>query len=294
MLGRTIADPDGVEGPAANVVGGLGLLDVDDGAGRDKTTVAVAGRHVASGEPVSRATRSTSGRTAGADCARPLLDLDGRPDGAQSADGSGRRHLRPRSFRRRRFPPRVPDVRSARRHRRFATRRPSKRRSTRSPITWKRTSTSTRCSPSPATAQAPRRRPARQTARQDRPGAGIDPQRPSDVRRLRIASPGGVDERVVHDRAAVAARAGQREAERAGHRRLRPAGVRRAVVTRVARSSSRNAWHGRAAGERRGERDQRAGEAARRQVDEIVETRGRPAEVGVALASGGRSSSRRC
>jgi adenosylcobyric acid synthase len=27
------------------------------------------------------------GKTSGPDCARPLLDLDGRPDGARSADG---------------------------------------------------------------------------------------------------------------------------------------------------------------------------------------------------------------
>ena len=34
MLGRTIADPDGIEGPAGRVVDGLGLLESRDAAPR--------------------------------------------------------------------------------------------------------------------------------------------------------------------------------------------------------------------------------------------------------------------
>lgn len=85
MLGRTIADPEGVEG-RGGLATGLGLLDVDTVMGGDKITVPTAGRHVASGEPVT-GYEIHLGRTTGPDCGRPFLDLDGRPDGAQSADG---------------------------------------------------------------------------------------------------------------------------------------------------------------------------------------------------------------
>ena len=85
MLGRTIADPDGVEG-RAGTVDGLGLLDVETTLGGDKTTVAVAGTDVASGEAVT-GYEIHLGKTTGPDCARPVLDLGGRGDGARSADG---------------------------------------------------------------------------------------------------------------------------------------------------------------------------------------------------------------
>ncbi|MCR4281579.1 MAG: cobyric acid synthase, partial [Bauldia sp.] len=85
MLGRTVADPDGVEG-WAGTVGGLALLDVETVLYGDKTTVAVSGRDVANGEAVT-GYEIHLGRTAGPDCSRPLLDLGGRLDGARSADG---------------------------------------------------------------------------------------------------------------------------------------------------------------------------------------------------------------
>jgi len=85
MLGRTISDTDGVEG-RAGTVDGLGLLDVETTLGGDKTTVAVAGTDVASGEAVT-GYEIHLGKTTGPDCARPLLDLGGRGDGARSADG---------------------------------------------------------------------------------------------------------------------------------------------------------------------------------------------------------------
>jgi adenosylcobyric acid synthase len=85
MLGRTIADPDGVEG-AARTVAGLGLLAVDTVLTGDKTTVAVTGRDAASGDGIT-GYEIHLGRTSGEDCARPLIHLDGRSDGAQSADG---------------------------------------------------------------------------------------------------------------------------------------------------------------------------------------------------------------
>ena len=85
MLGRTIADPAGVEGRPGTVPG-LGLLAVDTVLTPDKTTVAATGRHIASGEAVA-GYEIHLGQTTGPDCARPLLELGGRVDGAQSEDG---------------------------------------------------------------------------------------------------------------------------------------------------------------------------------------------------------------
>jgi adenosylcobyric acid synthase len=85
MLGRTIADPQGLEGPPGTVPG-LGLLAVDTELTPDKTTVSVTGRHVATGEAV-HGYEIHLGRTEGADGVRPFLELEGRPDGARSADG---------------------------------------------------------------------------------------------------------------------------------------------------------------------------------------------------------------
>ncbi len=86
MLGRRISDPDGVEGPAQQAVAGLGLLDVDTVLTGDKIVRPVRATHVATGAPVD-GYEIHLGRTAGADCARPMLDIAGMPDGASSADG---------------------------------------------------------------------------------------------------------------------------------------------------------------------------------------------------------------
>jgi adenosylcobyric acid synthase len=85
MLGARLDDPDGTEGPAG-AVDGLGLLDVETLLGGDKALVEVTGKDRASGQPV-RGYEMHIGQTSGADCARPMLDLQGRPDGALSADG---------------------------------------------------------------------------------------------------------------------------------------------------------------------------------------------------------------
>jgi adenosylcobyric acid synthase len=85
MLGRTIDDPRGIEGKPETVKG-LGLLDAVTVLGGNKTTVAVSGNHVASGEAIA-GYEIHLGQTTGPDCGRPLLDLAGRPDGAQSANG---------------------------------------------------------------------------------------------------------------------------------------------------------------------------------------------------------------
>ncbi len=85
MLGRTIADPEGIEGPAATVEG-LGLLDISTVMIADKSTRLVQGIHFATGTPVE-GYEIHLGRSEGRDCERPVVTIDGRPDGASTADG---------------------------------------------------------------------------------------------------------------------------------------------------------------------------------------------------------------
>jgi adenosylcobyric acid synthase len=85
MLGRVIADPAGLEG-AAGEARGLGLLDVRTTLVADKSVRLARGREVLSGLGVA-GYEIHLGRTDGPDTARPLLEIDGRPEGARSADG---------------------------------------------------------------------------------------------------------------------------------------------------------------------------------------------------------------
>jgi len=85
MLGRHIADPDGTEGPPGEMAG-LGLLDVETVFEGGKRLAEVAGHEIATGTPV-RGYEMHLGVTTGPGLARPMLDLDGHPDGAVSADG---------------------------------------------------------------------------------------------------------------------------------------------------------------------------------------------------------------
>ena len=86
MLGKTISDPDGIEG-APGTVEGLGLLDVDTVLTPEKSTVYAEGVHERSGADFS-GYEIHIGRTTGADCDRPMMRLkDGRAEGAVSADG---------------------------------------------------------------------------------------------------------------------------------------------------------------------------------------------------------------
>jgi adenosylcobyric acid synthase len=85
MLGRHIADSDGIEGPPGEMAG-LGLLDVETVLGRDKRLAEAAGHDVATGMPV-RGYEIHLGVTTGPDLVRPMLELDRRPDGAVTADG---------------------------------------------------------------------------------------------------------------------------------------------------------------------------------------------------------------
>ena len=85
MLGRTIADPHGLEG-APGTVDGLGLLDVETVMAADKTV-----RDVEAMAPrLARAVTGYEihlGETIGPDCSRPMALIGDRTDGASSPDG---------------------------------------------------------------------------------------------------------------------------------------------------------------------------------------------------------------
>ncbi|TAJ97785.1 MAG: cobyric acid synthase [Reyranella sp.] len=84
MLGRRVADPDGIEGPPCSVEG-LGLLDAETVLGGDKVLIEVTGKTKDEGVPF-KGYEMHVGRTITS--ARPLLELDGGgTDGAIDASG---------------------------------------------------------------------------------------------------------------------------------------------------------------------------------------------------------------
>ncbi len=86
MLGRRVADPDGIEGPPG-AVPGLGFLDIETVLTGPKVLTEATGHDTMTGAPVA-GYEMHMGRTSGPDCARPLLRLDdGVADGAVSEDG---------------------------------------------------------------------------------------------------------------------------------------------------------------------------------------------------------------
>ena len=86
MLGKRVADPDGVEGPPG-AAPGLGLLDVETTMTGEKTLRSIRGTCLVNGVPFM-GYEMHIGRTTGPDAARPLLEsADGARDGAVSADG---------------------------------------------------------------------------------------------------------------------------------------------------------------------------------------------------------------
>jgi adenosylcobyric acid synthase len=85
MLGRVIADPDGIEG-APGASEGLGLLDIETVMTPEKQLTRVSGVHLASGCDVA-GYEIHIGRTEGADRTRPLFRIEGEDEGAQSPDG---------------------------------------------------------------------------------------------------------------------------------------------------------------------------------------------------------------
>ena len=89
MLGRSVADPEGIEGPP-EMAAGLGLIDVSTVLGGRKTLTRCKGRALVHDDRFE-GYEIHVGRTDGPDTARPLLVFDdGRPDGAISADGRAR------------------------------------------------------------------------------------------------------------------------------------------------------------------------------------------------------------
>ncbi|MCB1399912.1 MAG: cobyric acid synthase [Rhodobacteraceae bacterium] len=85
ILGRTLRDPEGIEGPAGEDAG-LGLLAVDTVMTPDKRLTERRVTHCASGLSVS-GYEIHIGRTDGPDCARPFAMAGARAEGAVSADG---------------------------------------------------------------------------------------------------------------------------------------------------------------------------------------------------------------
>ncbi len=85
MLGRKVSDPHGIEGRVREVEG-LGLLDIETVLEPEKTVRNVGARSVTYDLPLE-GYEIHLGQTAGPDCARPVVTIDGVPDGATSADG---------------------------------------------------------------------------------------------------------------------------------------------------------------------------------------------------------------
>jgi adenosylcobyric acid synthase len=85
MLGGVIADPNGIEG-VAGTAAGLGLLDIDTVLGSEQRLGEVSGVDIVSGTPL-RGYEMHLGVTNGNGLARPMLQLQRRPEGAVSADG---------------------------------------------------------------------------------------------------------------------------------------------------------------------------------------------------------------
>ncbi|ETD80947.1 cobyric acid synthase [Rhodobacter capsulatus] len=85
MLGRVVRDPEGIEGPPGETPG-LGLLDLETVIGPRKRLAGIDARDSLSGARV-QGYEMHMGESFGPDLARPWLTLDGRPEGAISADG---------------------------------------------------------------------------------------------------------------------------------------------------------------------------------------------------------------
>ncbi len=85
MLGRTIADPDGIEGTPGNSEG-LGLLAVDTVLAPTKQLRTEQAVHLASGETLA-GYHMHMGITSGPDTARPFAQIGSEAEGAVSVDG---------------------------------------------------------------------------------------------------------------------------------------------------------------------------------------------------------------
>ena len=88
MLGRTLSDPDGIEGAPATVEG-LGHLAVDTLMKPNKHLTQVTARHIETGATLS-GYEIHIGETTGPDCARAWLEIEGVGHGAASPSGQVR------------------------------------------------------------------------------------------------------------------------------------------------------------------------------------------------------------
>ena len=84
MLGTSIADPEGIEGPPGDAPG-LGLLDVETIMSSEKTVKLVEGKTVEGGISV-KGYEIHIGATAGSDCNNAWLNIQGRNEGASTAN----------------------------------------------------------------------------------------------------------------------------------------------------------------------------------------------------------------
>jgi len=85
MLGRSVADPDGIEG-APGTTPGLGLLEIDTVMTGDKRLTETSATHAATGREF-RGYEIHIGRSEGPDRARPFAHVAGQPEGAATPDG---------------------------------------------------------------------------------------------------------------------------------------------------------------------------------------------------------------
>ena len=85
MLGKTVSDPEGIEG-APQTVDGLGLLDIETVMSPQKTLARTSATYLETGAALE-GYEIHLGVTQGADCARPWLNVNGRDEGATSEDG---------------------------------------------------------------------------------------------------------------------------------------------------------------------------------------------------------------
>lgn len=85
MLGRSVQDPDGIEGPPG-MAEGLNLLDVTTEMTGDKRLTETNAVHASSGQAFT-GYEMHKGVTTGDAATRPFATIDGRPEGAVSPDG---------------------------------------------------------------------------------------------------------------------------------------------------------------------------------------------------------------
>ncbi|MEP5153836.1 cobyric acid synthase [Planktotalea sp.] len=85
MLGKTISDPEGIEGPPTQVEG-LGLLDVHTVMSPQKRVALTNATYLPTQDSVE-GYEIHLGKTEGPDCARAWLSIDDRREGAASEDG---------------------------------------------------------------------------------------------------------------------------------------------------------------------------------------------------------------